>query len=98
MDGNATCSLKFHKSETYTSYCFRECGYCIPHLLLVSCELGPGYPQPGSELRDVPLLCLLLWAEEVGVQEPRSLEHRLGPEMLVSCWTLLMRGCVLMSC
>lgn len=78
MDGNATCSLKFHKSETYASYCFRECGYCVPHLLLVSCELGPGYPQPGSELRDVLLLCLPLWAEEVGVQEPTSLTQA-GP-------------------
>lgn len=95
MDGNATCSLKFHKSETYASYCFRECGYCVPHLLLVSCELGPGYPQPGSELRDVLLLCLPLWAEEVGVQEPTSLT--LGPEVLVSRWTVLMLGCVLMS-
>lgn len=49
MDGNATCSLKFCKSEAYTRYCFHECGYCVPHLLLISCELDPGYPQPRAK-------------------------------------------------
>ena len=55
MDSNATCSLTFYKSKTYTRYSFHECGYGrfifnrVPQLFLISRELDPGYLRPRAK-------------------------------------------------